>query len=86
MTLNGPEICQDLSDLTVEFRLSPTRRMVELHAVYEDGELRIPDKLDMFTLKDSRVQVVVTVPNGPDHLLSREQQENPGETRPQMPR
>ena len=27
---------EDLSDLTVEFRVSPTRRMVELHAVYED--------------------------------------------------
>jgi hypothetical protein len=50
--------------------------MVELHAVYEDGELRLPDILDPLTLKDSRVKVVVTVPNGPDHLLSREQQEN----------
>ena len=76
MTLNGPELCPDLSDLTIEFRMSPTRRMVELHAVYEDGELRLPDNLDLVTLKDSRVKVVVTVPNGPDHLLSREQQEN----------
>jgi hypothetical protein len=50
--------------------------MVELHAVYEDGELRLPDNLDVVTLKDSRVKVVVTVPNGPDHQLSREQQEN----------
>jgi hypothetical protein len=50
--------------------------MVELHAVYEDGELRLPDNLDPLTLKDSRVKVVVTVPNGPDHLLSREQQDN----------
>jgi hypothetical protein len=50
--------------------------MVELHAVYEDGELRLPDNLDLATLKDSRVKLVVTVPNGPDHLLSREQQEN----------
>jgi hypothetical protein len=49
--------------------------MIELHAVYDDGELRLPDNLDMVTLKDSRVKVVVTVPNGPDHLLSREQQE-----------
>ena len=72
--LNGPELCPDLSDLTVEFRMSPTRRMVELHAVYEDGELRLPDNFDLVTLKDSRVKVVVTVPNGPDHLLSREQQ------------
>jgi DNA repair exonuclease SbcCD nuclease subunit len=75
VTLNSPEPCQDLSDLTVEFRMSPTRRMVELHAVYEEGELRLPDNLDPLTLKGSRVKVVVTVPNGPDHLLSRVQQE-----------
>jgi DNA repair exonuclease SbcCD nuclease subunit len=76
VTLNGPKLCPDLSDLDVEFRVSPTRRMVELHAVYEDGELRLSDNLDPLTLKDSRVKVVVTVPNGPDHLLSREQQDN----------
>ncbi len=76
VTLNAPELCPDLSDLDVEFRVSPTRRMVELHAVYEDGELRLPDNLDLFTLKDSRVKVVVTVPSGPDQLLSREQQED----------
>jgi hypothetical protein len=76
VTLNAPEFRPDLSDLDIEFRMSPTRRMVELHAVYEDGELRLPDNLDLVTLKDSRVKVVVTVPNGPDHLLSREQQEN----------
>jgi exonuclease SbcD len=76
VTLNAPELRPDLSDLDIEFRVSPTRRMVELHAVYEDGELRLPDNLDLVTLKDSRVKVVVTVPNGPDHLLSREQQEN----------
>jgi DNA repair exonuclease SbcCD nuclease subunit len=76
VTLHAPDLRPDLSDLTVEFRVSPTRRMVELHAVYEDGELRLPDNLDLVTLKDSRVKVVVTVPNGPDHLLSREQQDN----------
>jgi len=76
VTLNAPELCPDLSDLDVDFRMSPTRRMVELHAVYEDGELRLPDNLDPLTLKDSRVKVVVTVPSGPDHLLSREQQDN----------
>jgi DNA repair exonuclease SbcCD nuclease subunit len=75
VTLNAPELRTDLSDLTVEFRLSPTRRMVELHAVYAGGELRLTDNLDPLTLKDSRVKVVVTVPNGPDHLLSREQQD-----------
>ena len=76
VTLNAPELRPDLSDVDVEFRVSPTRRMVELHAVYEDGELRLPDNLDLLTLKDSRVKVVVTVPNGPDHPLSREQQED----------
>jgi DNA repair exonuclease SbcCD nuclease subunit len=76
VTLHAPELRLDLSDLDVEFRISPTRRMVELQAVYEDGELRLPDNLDLLTLKDSRVKVVVTVPNGPDHLLSREQQED----------
>jgi DNA repair exonuclease SbcCD nuclease subunit len=76
VTLNAPDLRPDLSDLTVEFRVSPTRRMVELHAVYEDGKLRLPHNLDLVTLKDSRVKVVVTVPNGPDHLLTREQQED----------
>jgi DNA repair exonuclease SbcCD nuclease subunit len=76
VTLHAPDIRPDVSDLDIEFRVSPTRRMVELHAVYEDGELRLPDNLDLVTLKDSRVKVVVTVPNGPDHLLSREQQED----------
>ena len=50
VTLNGPEPRPFLSDLNIEFRLSPTRRMVELHAVYEDGELRLPDDLDTLTL------------------------------------
>src|SRR5271157_2988941 len=76
VTLHAPELRPDLSDLDIEFRVSPTRRMVELHAVYENGELRLPDNLDPLTLRDSRVKVVVTVPNGPDHVLSREQQEN----------
>jgi len=76
VTLHAPDFLPDLSDLDIEFRVSPTRRMVELHAVYENGELRLPDNMDPLTLKDSRVKVVVTVPNGPDHLLSREQQEN----------
>jgi DNA repair exonuclease SbcCD nuclease subunit len=75
VTLNSPDLRTVLSDLDVAFRMSPTRQMVELHAVYEDGELRLPDNLDPLTLKDSRVKVVVSVPNGPDHLLSREQQE-----------
>jgi DNA repair exonuclease SbcCD nuclease subunit len=76
VTLHAPDLRPDLSDLNVEFRMSPTRQMVELHAVYEDGELRLPHNLDLVTLKGSRVKVAVTVPNGPDHLLSREQQDN----------
>ena len=76
VTLHAPDIRPDVSDLDVEFRVSPTRRMIELHAVYEDGELRLPDNLDPLTLKDSRVKVVVTISNGPDHLLNRDQQEN----------
>jgi DNA repair exonuclease SbcCD nuclease subunit len=76
VTLNAPELRPDLSDVDIEFRVSPTRRMVEVHAVYQDGELQLPEHLDLLTLKDSRVKVVVTVPNGPDRLLSREQQEN----------
>jgi DNA repair exonuclease SbcCD nuclease subunit len=74
--LNTPELCPDQSDLTIEFRNSPTRRMVELHAVYAHGELTLPNNLDPLTLKNCRVKVVVTVPNGPDHLLSRDQQDN----------
>jgi DNA repair exonuclease SbcCD nuclease subunit len=75
VTLDGPEVRLDLADLDVEFRMSPTRRMIELHAVYENGELRLPEHVDLNTLKDSRVKVVVKVPNGPDRLLGREQQE-----------
>lgn len=76
VTLKSPELRPGLSDLEIEFRMSPTRKMVELHAVYENGELRLPEDLDPVALKDSRVKVVVRVPNGPDRLLSREQQEN----------
>ena len=76
VTLQAPELCPNLSDLNVEFRISPTRPMVELHVVYEDGELQLPEHLDLLTLKDSRVKVVVTVPNGSPRLLSREQQAN----------
>ena len=61
----SPELRPDLSDLSVEFRVSPTRRMDEVHALYEDGELRLPEHLDLLTLKDSRVKLVVTVSNHP---------------------
>jgi len=76
VTLDTPELRPDLSDLQIEFRVSPTRRMVELHAVYEHGELRLPERLDLVDLKDARVKVVVRVPKGPECLLSREEQEN----------
>jgi exonuclease SbcD len=76
VTLNALELCQDLADLDVEFRVSPTRPMVELHAVYEDGELRLPERLDLATLRDARVKVIVRVPKGPDRQLSRQQQDN----------
>src|SRR5437867_10160622 len=75
VTLDTPEMRPDLSDLQIEFRVSPTRRMVELHAVYEDGHLHLPERLDLVRLKDARVKVVVRVPKGPG-LLSREEQED----------
>jgi len=75
VTLHTPDVLPDVSDLQIEFKVSPTRRMVELHAVYEDGELRLPERLDLVDLKDARVKVLVRVPKGPG-LLSREEQEN----------
>ena len=51
---------------------APARRMVELHGVYEDGELRLPERLDLVDLKDARLKVVVRVPKGLG-LLSREE-------------
>ena len=76
VTLHTPELLPDVSDLQIEFRVSPTRRMVELHVVYKEGELRLPERLDLVELKDARVKVVVRVPKGLEHLLSREEQEN----------
>jgi hypothetical protein len=34
VTPNAPDLRPNLSDVDVEFRVSPTRRMVELRAVY----------------------------------------------------
>src|SRR5436309_11013769 len=76
VTLDTPELRLDLSDLQIDFRVSPTRRMIELHVVYENGELHIPERLDLVRLKDARVKIVVRVPKGPERLLSREEQEN----------
>ena len=75
VTLLEPDIRPDLSDLRIEFRLSPTRRMVELHALYENGEFRFSESVDPSRLKDSRVKVVVTVGKGIHEALSREEQE-----------
>ncbi len=76
ITLMEPELRPDLSDLQIDFRLSPTRRMVELHAVYENGEFRFSEPVDPSRLKDSRVKVVVTVGKGIHEALSREEQED----------
>lgn len=73
--LKDPAIRPDLSDLRVEFRISPTRPMVELHAVYEDGQFRFASPVDAERLKDSRVKVVVTVPSELHSALSREEQD-----------
>jgi DNA repair exonuclease SbcCD nuclease subunit len=75
VTLKEPGPHADLSDVDVAFRVSPTRRMVELHAVYEDGEYHFASPLDVGKLKDSRVKVVVTVGKGLHESLSREEQE-----------
>lgn len=75
VTLKEPEPRADLSDVDVAFRVSPTRRMVELHAEYEDGEFHFASPLDVGKLKGSRVKVVVTVGKGLHESLSREEQE-----------
>ena len=75
VTLKEPEPYADLSDVDVAFRVSPTRRMVELRAVYEDGEYHFASPVDVENLKDSRVKVVVTVGKGLHESLSRDEQE-----------
>ena len=75
VSLKEPALRADLSDLQVEFRISPTRSMVELHAVYENGEFRFASPVDLDRLKDSRVKVVVTVAKGLHDALSREEQD-----------
>ena len=73
--LKDPEIRPDLSDLEIDFRISPTRRLVELQAVYENGEFRFNSALDVACLKNSRVKVIVTVAKGLHESLNREEQE-----------
>src|SRR5579862_942514 len=75
VALKEPGPRADLSDLDVDFRVSPSRRMVQLHAVYEDGEYHFASPLDVGKLKDSRVKVVVTVGKSLHESLSREEQE-----------
>ena len=75
VTLKEPNSKSDLSDLDVSFRVSPTRRMVELQAVYEGGEFRFRIPPDPARLKDARVKVVVTVAKGLHESLGREEQE-----------
>ena len=75
VTLKEPVLRPDLSDLDVEFRLSPTRNMVELRAVYENGEFHFKNPLDPARLNDARVKLVVTVAKGLHESLSREEQE-----------
>jgi DNA repair exonuclease SbcCD nuclease subunit len=75
VTLKEPDLKSDLSDLDVSFRVSPTRRMVELQAVYKGGEFHFSNPPDPARLKDARVKVVVTVGEGLHESLGREEQE-----------
>ena len=75
VTLNEPSLKSDLSDLDVSFRVSPTRRMVELQAIFEGGEFHFSHSPDPARLKDARVKLVVTVAKGLHESLGREDQE-----------
>ena len=74
VTLKEPVLTPDLSDVDVQFRQSPTRNMVELRAVYEDGEFHFKNPPDPARLNDARVKLVVTVAKGLHESLSREEQ------------
>ncbi|MGD0323381.1 MAG: hypothetical protein ABSD45_06560 [Terriglobia bacterium] len=74
VTLKEPVLRPDLSDVDVQFRLSPTRNMVELRAVYENGEFHFKNPPDPARLNDARVKLVVTVAKGLHESLSREEQ------------
>jgi DNA repair exonuclease SbcCD nuclease subunit len=73
--LNGREAQPDGSDLDLEFRTSPTRRMMQIHVRYEGGEFQLPKTLALEKLKDSRVKLIVTVAKGAHQKLGREAQE-----------
>jgi len=74
VTLSEPVLKPDLSDVDVQFRVSPTRSMVELQAVYENGEFHFKNAPDPARLNDARVKLVVTVAKGLHASLSREEQ------------
>ncbi|HEV3277014.1 MAG TPA: metallophosphoesterase [Terriglobia bacterium] len=75
VTVKEPRMQADLSDLDVDFRVSPTRRMVELQAVYENGDFRFRTPPDPSRLRDARVKLVVSVPKGLHISLAREEQD-----------
>jgi len=75
VTLKEPRLQVDFSDLDVDFRVSPTRRMVELQAIYENGDFHLRTPPDSSRLKDARVKVVVSVGKGLHVSLGREEQE-----------
>jgi DNA repair exonuclease SbcCD nuclease subunit len=75
VTLKQPRSQSDLSDLDVDFRVSPTRRMVELQAVYENGDFHFRTPPDASRLRDARVKVVVSIPKGQHISLGREDQD-----------
>jgi len=43
--LNETQAQPDGSDLDLEFRISPTRRMMQIHVRYENGEFHLPKTL-----------------------------------------
>jgi len=75
ITLKESALEADLSDVKVEFRLSPARRMVELQAVYENGTFNFTIPSQAERLRGARVKVVVTVAKGLHASLSRDEQE-----------
>lgn len=55
--------------------MSPTRKMVELQAFYENGDFHFGTPADPSRLRDARVKVVVRMPKGLQVSLGREEQE-----------
>jgi len=75
ITLREPNLRSDLLDLDVSFRMSPTRRMVELQAVYDGGEFHFSAPPDPARLKGARVKLVVTVAKGLHESLGWDEQD-----------